>query len=152
MKRLGLALLVLAALALGYFTTARILRSSLPSDAPSPAAKLDWLAREFSLTPAQIAEISRLQADYAPICADHCAAIVTAQETLAAAATPASRAAAEAALARLKEVCATATRTHLHAVAGCMPPAESARFLALMEPRVAHASGRTGAPALDGRP
>lgn len=152
MKRLGLVLLVLAALALGYFTTARVLQSRLPSDAPTPAAKLDWLAREFSLTAAQIAEISRLQADYAPICADHCAAIVTAQETLAAAATPAARTAAEADLARLEQVCATATRAHLHSVAACMLPAQSARFLALMEPRVAHSPGRTGAPALDGRP
>lgn len=152
MKRPGLVLLVLAALALGYFTTARVLHSRLPADAPTPAAKLDWLAREFSLTAAQIAEISRLQADYAPVCADHCAAIVAAQETLAAATAPDARTAAEADLARLEQVCATATRAHLHAVAACMPPAQSARFLALMEPRVAHAPGRTGAPALDGQP
>lgn len=152
MKRLGILVLILVALALGYFTTARVLRARLPDAAPSPAAKLDWLAREFSLAPAQLEAIAKLQADYAPICADHCAAIVAAQERVAAATTPADLTTARAELSRLEQVCAVATRAHLQSVAACMPAPQATRFLAMMEPRVAHNPGRNGAPALDGQP
>jgi hypothetical protein len=151
-KRLGILILILVALALGYFATARVLSARLPDATPTTAAKLDWLAREFALTPAQLEAIAKLQADYAPICADHCAAIVAAQERVAAAAKPADLAVAKAELARLEQVCAVATRAHLQSVAACMPGHQAARFLAMMEPRVAHNPDRNGAPALDGQP
>ena len=60
----------------------------------------------------------------------------------------AALAAADAELARLKEVCAEATLGHLRSLAAHMSPAQAARFLAIMQARVAHHPGRSGAPAL----
>ncbi len=145
---IGLAALALAAGLIAYAGTRLALRAPAPAEAASSAGQLTWLAREFRLTPAQTAEIDRLQTAYAPICAGHCIAIIDAQDALASADTPAGRADATAELARLKAVCAASTRAHLQSVAACMPPAQATRFLALMEPRVAHTDDRTGAPAL----
>lgn len=143
------AALALAGGALGYFATGRMLR---PADAAvTDQAKLDWLEREFALSPDAVAAIRRVQADYAPVCANHCSAITAADRRLAAA-PPAERPAAEAELMRLREVCAIATRAHLESVAACMAPEQGRRFLAMMEPRVAHSPGRAGAPALDTAP
>lgn len=150
MKHITFVTLLLLALGLGYWVTGKVLY--LPSDTVSEEARLTWLAREFSLGPAETARIRRLQDDYAPICADHCAAIARAQKNLSTASTPAGLASARAELTRLEAICADATRAHLQAVAACMPPAQSGRFLALMEPRIAHSSGRTGAPSLDRAP
>lgn len=150
MKTLPLIALILAAAGLGYLATSRML--SLPSDTVSEQARLDWLAHEFALTPDALATIRRLKADYAPICADHCAAIAVADRSLADATTAAARASAEAELDRLRKVCADSTRRHLADVAACMPPAQGRRFLEMMEPRVAHTDGRVGAPSLDSAP
>lgn len=144
---LFLALLLLAGLA-GYGLT----RSFLPAPATDAEARHRWLREEFGLNPAQTARIEALQVGYAPICAGHCAAIARARADLEVAPDATARAAALAELERLKTICAEATRAHLQAVAACMAPDEGARFLALMEPRVAHGDNRTGAPALDGRP
>jgi hypothetical protein len=146
-----LLLALLLALGGGYLVTDRLLHSALPPPAVGPEAKIDWLAREFSLSPAARTEIERLQLAYAPVCEGHCAAIAAAETALAAAraaSDPAAHTAAEAELERLKRVCAEATRAHLEAVAAHMPPPQAARFLALMEPRIAHHGPRTGAPAL----
>ena len=145
--------LVLAAGLVAYGLTRLALPPPAPAEAAEHGAQLEWLAREFKLTPAQTAEIVRLQAVYAPICAGHCAAIVRARKDLAdSSLAPEARAAAEAELARLEHVCTEATRAHLQAVAAAMPPDQGPHFLALMEPRVSHPGGHTGAPALDGRP
>lgn len=144
------ALVVFAGLA-AYFVTRRLM-PPVPV-APTAEAKLAWLGREFSLDAAQLARIDALQTAYAPVCEAHCAAIMEAQDTLAASGEDAARrAAAEAELARLKKVCADATRAHLVAVAAVMPPAQASRFLALMEPRVAHTAHRDGAPSLSAAP
>ncbi len=145
-----IALLALVAGVLGYTVTRRMMPAA-PA-APSAEDKLVWLAREFELGPAQTAEIDRLQVAYEPICAAHCEAIIDAQSGLSAAATPTERAAAEAELEKLKRVCADATRAHLRAVAAVMAPEQGARFLEMMEPRVAHAPDQTGAPSLDAAP
>jgi hypothetical protein len=94
----------------------------------------------------------RLQIAYAPVCEAHCGAVAAAQDALSAATDEPARAAARAELARLERVCSEATRAHLQAVAALMEPAQAARFLALMEPRVNHSAGRAGAPALDAAP
>nr|MCU0793889.1 hypothetical protein [Opitutaceae bacterium] len=104
------ALVVFAGLA-AYFVTRRLM-PPVPV-APTAEAKLAWLGREFSLDAAQLARIDALQTAYAPVCEAHCAAIMEAQDTLAASGEDAARrAAAEAELARLKKVCADATRAH----------------------------------------
>lgn len=144
---LFLALVLLAGLA-GYGLT----RHFIPPPATDAEARHRWLREEFDLDPVQAARIDALQSDYEPICAGHCAAIARTRAELDAATDATARAAALAELNRLKLVCAEATRAHLRSVAACMAPAQGARFLALMEPRVAHGESRTGAPALDGRP
>lgn len=152
-RPLRFAALVLAAGLLGYTLTRLILPPPAPAEVAAPEAQIQWLAREFKLTPAQISEVLRLQSAYAPVCAGHCAAIIQARKDLSASGlSPEARAAVEAELARLKRVCTEATRAHLQAVAAVMPPGQGSRFLALMEPRIAHTGDRAGAPSLDGRP
>ena len=150
MPRRPLLILVLALAAglLAYGLTRLAMRA--PSEAAEATeAQLDWLAREFSLDAAARAEVARLQAAYEPVCENHCAAIARAQAALRAAGSdPAAKAAAETELARLKLACAESTQAHLRAVASVMPPREAERFLAMMEPRVAHRDTRFGAPSL----
>lgn len=152
LRRLAWIFALAVAVGLLAYTATRRLMPPAPTS-PTPEAKLAWLAREFALDAAQVAHIDRLQTAYAPVCEAHCAAIGQAQAALAAAGDdPARRATAKAELARLEKVCAESTRAHLEAVAAVMRPAEGARFLAMMEPRVAHTATRTGAPALDSAP
>lgn len=145
MKAATLVVLVLAGLGAGYLATHRALR---PPQTLTAEDKLDWLSREFSLAPAEVVEIRRVQEAYAPICAKHCADIAAAEHALGIAVTPADRIAAEAELERLRTVCAEATRGHLRAVAALMPRGEGERFLRMMKSRVTHETGRTGAPDL----
>lgn len=141
--------LVIAAGFLGYALTG--LFTAPPPTAPAMVEQLAWMAREFRLTPTQAAEISRLQAAYEPVCARHCAAIADAREKLAAAA-PEDRAAAEVEVARVENICGEATRAHLRTIAAALPADQADRFLAMMEPHIAHTAGRAGTPALDGTP
>jgi hypothetical protein len=145
MKRLAFALLLLAALVGGYLATSRALR---PPAALTTEDKLNWLAREFSLGPAEVAEVRRIQTEYGPICARHCADIAAAETALRAASTPTARLDAEAKLERLQKACAEATLAHLRSISARMPPGEGERFLKMMESRIAHAPGRIGAPEL----
>lgn len=141
--------LVLVAALLGYGLTRLVLRPPAPDELSSPEARMAWMEREFALSADACAQIKRLQSAYDPVCEKHCAAIVRAQAALRAAGDdPTARAAAQAELARLKQVCAESTRAHLQAVAAQMPPAEAGRFMAMMEHRIAHHDARTGAPAL----
>jgi len=141
------ALVLLAGLA-GYGVT----RHFLPAPVTDAEARHRWLREEFDLDPAQAARIDALQSEYKPVCASHCAAIARTRDQLDAAIDATTRTAALIELDRLKVICTEATRAHLQAVAACMAPDQGARFLALMEPRVAHGENQTGAPALDRRP
>jgi hypothetical protein len=116
-------LLALSAAALAFGVTFLCLRPSVAAASPDEIA---WLRTEFHLTPAQLAAVKQLHADYHPVCMAHCAAITEARETSA---PPAE-------LARLEAVCRDATLAHLQRVAAVMPPAEGTRFLALVTPKV----------------
>jgi hypothetical protein len=151
-KAAVLAAVVALAAVGGYFVTEQTLRPSLPGAAVYPEAKLGWLAREFALSPEQLATVARLHDAYGPECARHCADIAAAERALGGAATPAARAAAESELARVRQVCAEATRAHLERIAACMPAREQPRFLALMAERIARAPGHRGPPSLDAAP
>ncbi len=144
-----LGLLALVAGLLAYGLTRWVFPASLPA---ADTVNLDWLRQEFALTPAQLETVASLHADYAPVCAGHCAAIAEAETALAASTTPDARISAQAELKRLEQRCADSTRAHLRAVAAAMPPAQAARFLALIEPKIAHTEGRIGAPDLNARP
>lgn len=148
MSRRSVIIVVLALFA-GLFAYGLTRLAMRPPAVAEPEAQLEWLAGEFGLDARAKAEVARLQEEYEPVCADHCAAIAHGRAALRdAGSDPAARAAAEAELTRLKQVCADSTRAHLHAVAALMAPAQAARFLALMEPKVAHQDGRVGAPSL----
>lgn len=153
-KTLPLLVAALVAVGAGYWGT-RLIMPLPEKEHMTAEAKLDWLAEEFGLRPEAVSAISLLQKAYAPVCAQHCEDIARAQSALSSAGDDArARAAAEAELERLKQVCAEATRAHLAAVASHMAPPQAARFLAMMEPRIAHHDRRTGAPGLtrDGAP
>lgn len=145
MKTAALAVLLLASLGAGYLATRHAFR---PPQTVTAEDKLAWLSREFSLAPDEAAEIRRVQEAYAPICAKHCADIAASEHALDIAVSHADRLVAQAELERLRTVCAEATRGHLRAVAALMPDKQGERFLRMMEPRVTHGTGRTGAPDL----
>ena len=113
-------LIALAAAAVAFGVTLLVLRPSADTD------EIAWMRTEFNLTPAQVAAVEKLHDDYHPICMAHCAAITEARE----------KSAPPAELARLEAVCREATLAHLQRVATVMPPAEAARFLALVTPKV----------------
>jgi hypothetical protein len=124
-------LLALAAAALAFGITHLCLRPS--ATAAANPDEIAWLRAEFNLTPVQVAAIEKLHADYHPVCMTHCAAITEARE----------QSAPPAELARLEAVCRDATLAHLQRVAAVMSPAEAARFLALVEPKVSGHSHAT---------
>jgi hypothetical protein len=126
LARYSLVALAAAAFAFG------ITHLALRHPAPAPA-KLAWMQKEFHLTAAQTAAIEKIHADYAPVCAEHCARIIKARDQLASAADPA---AARAELTRLEAICRDATQAHLQRVAAAMSAKEGARFLALVGPKV----------------
>ncbi len=144
-------ILALVAALAGYGITRLALRPLSPQTGATTDAQLAWLEREFGLSPEAREEVRRIKAAYAPICEDHCIAIgraEAARKSALASGDPAALAAADAELARLKEVCAEATLGHLRSIAAHMSPAQAQRFLALMQSRVAHHPGRSGAPDL----
>ncbi|CAM3122874.1 hypothetical protein [Rariglobus hedericola] len=124
------SLIAVAAAVLAFGITHFALRH--PATAPT---ELAWMQKEFHLTAAQTAVIEKIHTDYQPVCADHCARIIKAREQLASAADPA---AARVELARLEAVCQQATQTHLQRVADVMSPADAARFLALVGPKLSN--------------
>ena len=114
-------LLALAAAALAFGITHLCLRN-----AATNADEIAWLRNEFNLTAIQIAAIEKLHDDYEPVCMAHCDAITQARQ----------KSAPPAELTRLEAVCHDATLAHLQRVAAVMPPAEGARFLALVTPKI----------------
>jgi hypothetical protein len=149
---LTLAVLLLAAGAAGL---ASYRASSNPAlqEAQRDGDSLAWVRAEFKLDDAQFQKIQALHAGYARTCAEHCSAVQNAMETLAA--VPASgrgtaaeqRRAAESRLQELEARCERSMTDHVHRVAACMAPAEGARYLQMVEPRIAHYEHQ-GAPDL----
>lgn len=99
-----------------------------------------WLQKEFNATPAQIAAIEKIQADYQPVCDQHCAAIRAAEKRFAelhlSSADPQALATAKNEIARLKKICADATLAHLREIAAQLPAGQRDRFLALVAPKI----------------
>jgi hypothetical protein len=129
MNRWLTLLAVVLVVGAGSYGVARLLWPAPPADED----QMVWLAREFQLTPAQLAAVRKLHYDYLPICSDHCAAIVDAREQLARRPNDATL---RAEVARLEKICQDATLRHVREVGACMDPEQSRRFLALVEPRI----------------
>ena len=102
-----------------------------------------WLQREFHLSAEETAAIKTLHDGYQPVCREHCAQIHRARSGLAALKAGAPLAetnAAQAELTRVETICREATRAHLERVAAVMAPAEGARFLALVLPKLSRSN------------
>ncbi|MBL9214437.1 MAG: hypothetical protein JNG83_03070 [Opitutaceae bacterium] len=127
MRRYVLLVALAAVVAAGSYALTR--HFAAPRDEDQAA----WLRREFALTDDQAAAISRLQADYQPVCAEHCRLI---QETRTRLAAAPSDPALRAEIARLERICNEATLGHLRGIAAQMAPEQGRRFLALVEPKV----------------
>ena len=108
--------------------------------APPPTSinEVEWLTNEFNLNAEQSQQIAALHTAYQPICADHCAAILTAQDRIDAAVNDTDLETAEAALRMLEQTCHESTQAHLQAVAAVMDPAQGKRYLALISPRLSN--------------
>jgi hypothetical protein len=137
MKRVIFFILCAGVGGFGAFQITRWAGSTPPAQGVAP---LTWLKSEFHLSTSQMAAIETLHHDYQPVCRDHCEKIHQARARLAAAkpASATGEANAELAeLARVEAVCRDATRAHLERVAALMAPADGARFLDLMLPKLA---------------
>jgi hypothetical protein len=134
---LGLAL-ALGAASFGTFYLLNREPAALREAAREGDAKL-WLRTEFHLDEARFAAIESLHEQYLRVCAGHCAAIMAAQR----------RQAPSAEIAALEATCVRSMTDHFHRVAALMPPADGARYLAIVLPRVADYDHR-GAPTLEG--
>jgi hypothetical protein len=135
---LGVALAT-CALAFGVFyamnDSPELRRAARENDA------MAWLRMEFHLSDAQFAAIKKLHDDYGAVCGEHCAAIMAARE----------RQAPVAEVGALEKICVDAMTGHFRRVAAEMPPAEGARYLATVLPRVS-GYAHTGAPNVQLKP
>jgi hypothetical protein len=141
MKNLLLTLLLTLAVGAASFGAFYLLNrepAALRQAAREGDARL-WLRAEFHLDDAHFAAIRSLHEQYLRVCAGHCAAILDAQRHQA---PPAE-------IAALEANCVRSMTDHFHRVAALMPPAEGARYLAIVLPRVADYDHR-GAPTLEG--
>lgn len=94
-----------------------------------------WMRAEFHLNEAQFAAIRQLHEDYREKCAEHCSAIMAAEQ----------KGAAKEEVARLEKICVDSMGVHFRRVAALMPPGQGERYLAIVLPRVADYDHR-GAP------
>jgi hypothetical protein len=127
MRNLLISLGVVVAVAAAAFGTAYAIngdralhRAARDNDA------MAWLRVEFQLNAAQFAAIKKLHDDYGVVCAEHCTMITKARQ----------RSAPPAELARLEEICVEAMTSHFRRVAAEMSPAQGARYLATVLPRI----------------
>ena len=111
-----------------------VTRKLAPS--PAPTGELTWLTSEFQLSPAQASRIQALHDAYTPVCAQHCASILDTKNRIENATSPDLKANAQTELQRLVATCHDSTQAHLHAVAAAMDPAQGARYLAMIGPRL----------------
>ncbi len=133
----SIAVLVLVAAATGFVCY----RLSADPVLHAVAAKGDamaWLRTDFHLNDAQFGAIKKLHDAYAPSCAEHCRMIQEATKARDAlkAADPAAVAPAEHQLQELRTLCETAITRHVRQVAAEMSPADGARYLALVLPKI----------------
>ncbi len=128
---------------LGAFGAYGITRWAASCPATHKEDQLAWIQSEFHLSADQTAAIKILHDGYQPVCRDHCQQIHQARSGLAAlkaGATLAETNAAQAELKRVETICREATRAHLERVAAVMAPAEGARFLALVLPKLSRSN------------
>jgi hypothetical protein len=102
---------------------------------------LEWLRSDFNLNEAQFAAVKRLHDSYAVECEAHCNAIQNAarqREELKTQSPVNATALAEAQkkVDELRVVCETAIASHVRQVATHMSPEQSARYLALVLPKI----------------
>jgi hypothetical protein len=131
------ALLAVAALATGFLCF-RLGADPVLQAAVRQGDPMEWLRTDFHLDDAQFAAVKKLHEAYAPSCEEHCRLIQEAARARAAlrAADPAAIAAAEGKLQELRNLCETAITRHVRQVAAEMSPAEGARYLALVLPKI----------------
>lgn len=140
-----ITLVLIAALVSGvcaFWLVQRRHAASISALADTSGDDLRWIRTEFRLNDEQFAAVKKLHDDYSVVCAGHCADISAAQQRLHSLTTSSAPAteleAARRDVAALEEVCNTATRAHLRRVAAVMAADQGARYLALVEPHLAH--------------
>jgi hypothetical protein len=132
-----MALLAFVAAATG-FVCYRLNADPVLHAAAAKGDAMAWLRTDFHLNDAQFEAIRKLHEAYAPSCAEHCRMIQEATKARDAlkAADPAAVAAAERKLQELRTACETAIARHVRQVAAEMSPADGARYLALVLPKI----------------
>ena len=153
MKQIGIVLIAALVSALcGFYLVQRRHAAGIEALSGTRGDDLAWIRTEFGLNDAQFTAVKTLHADYSGVCAKHCADIAAAQQRLqalvAANGSAAELETARREIAALEDVCNTATRAHIHRVAAAMPTGQGERYIALVEPHLAH-SPHDGSRGLD---
>jgi hypothetical protein len=116
---------------------------------------LQWLRREFALSPDQLARIERVHADYRVVCDRHCADIVAARGALqrlqSTGASDAEIAAARAHAQHIDTECRASLARHVRDVADLIGGEQGRRYLDTVRPLVERFE-HGGAPDLRLRP
>ncbi len=140
-----IAIVLIAALVsgvCGFYLVQRRHVASIAALSETRGDDLAWIRAEFGLNEPQFAAVRKLHADYSVVCAQHCADISAAQSRLQKltidGASAAELEAARRDVAALEEVCNTATRAHIRRVAQAMPDGQGERYIAIVEPHLAH--------------
>jgi hypothetical protein len=145
---LGTIVVILLAAAATGFVCYRMSCDAALHAAATKGDTMAWLRADFHLTDAQLAEVRKLQADYAPSCEEHCRRIQAARKALvASAADPSAQATAEQNLRELRAVCESALTRHVRQVAAVMSPDDGRRYLEMVLPKIANFD-HTAAPDL----
>ncbi len=112
---------------------------------------MEWLRTDFHLSAEQLAAVRRLHDSYSGTCDEHCRMIQEAtqarQALEAAHGDPASIAAANERIQRMRAMCEGAIRVHVQKVAALMAPEDAKRYLALVLPKISKFDHK-GAPDL----
>jgi hypothetical protein len=131
-------------LLLAVATAALTYRMAGNRDVKAAMAKgdaMEWLRVEFNLDATQYAKIKQLHEAYSTVCEEHCRAIQVAnrewnQLRADGSIEPAVLAAAEQKVQALRLECETAIAAHVRHCASLMSPADGARYLALVLPKI----------------
>lgn len=113
----------------------------VPHEAKTHLPELEWLRREFDLSPEEFERVSALHLAYLPTCESLCADIAAARGRVrplileGASVTPALEAALREEAA-LRATCQVAMLRHLYLTAGALPPGKARAYLEAMLPEV----------------
>jgi len=153
MKRLVIVLVLAVLLGAGvYFIAYAVVHRTL-CPASNIEEPLGWMRQEFHLNDAQLAQVKKLEDDYAPRCASMCDQIEQSHKSLTSLImihgnmSPEVKAALQKDT-KVQQQCREDMLNHFYDISKVMPPAEGKRYLQMMQAQVVR-PGQTAGTIVD---